>query len=758
MPTPLRSIIALALLAATPALAQLQVPEADKLIEAAIAKGDIPGAVLLVGHKGQTVYRKAYGHRALEPAKEAMTVDTLFDMASLTKPIATATSVCLLLDQGKIKLSDPVAKHLPEFGANGKEKITIEQLLTHRGGLIADNHLRDYTDGKQQAWKNICALKTIYTPGTKVTYTDVGFIVLGELVERISGKRLSHFAKENVFEPLGMKDTMYLPPSSLYPRCAPTEKRDGAWMKGQVHDPRAYWLEGVAGHAGLFSTADDVAKYAWMLLRGGEANKDFGGKRIFSQAMVTDMIRPRYLTDGTGGRGLGWDVDTAYSSPRGHRYPRGTSYGHTGFTGTSLWIDPASDSFVILLTNRVHPNGKGNTVALRREVATAVCDVMLAGAKTNSVLTGIDVLVRDRFKQLDGRKVALITNHTGRDAKGNRTVDLLHEAKNVNLVKLFAPEHGLYGVLDTKVGHGVDEKTKLPVFSLYGDTRRPSKEMLEGVDTIVFDIQDIGTRFYTYISTLGNAMEEAAKLGIRVVVLDRPNPISPLGIDGPISDSDRSSFVCYRPLPLVHGMTVGELAMLFNKEDKINCDLQVVKCEGWKRSMWFDDTGLTWVNPSPNMRNLTQATVYAAVGLVEYSNISVGRGTDQPFEFLGAPWIDGPALAAAMNELKLPGVRFVPIEFTPESSKYKGEACKGVYILLTDRAKLQPARTGLSLARKLLDVHGPSFEALPMLKLLCSFKTYEAVMGTRDPATLPATWADELATFERVRAKYLMYE
>ena len=753
MTTPLRLPIAVALLLlTTPAIAQLQIPEADKLIEAAIAKGDIPGAVLLVGHNGKSVYRKAYGNRAIEPAKDAMTPDTIFDMASLTKPIACATSVCILLDQGKIKLSDPVAKYLPEFGQNGKDKITIEQLLTHRAGLIPDNHLREYTDGKQQAWKNICALKLIYEPDTQVRYTDVGFIVLGELVERVSGKKLNHFAAEHVFEPLGMKDTHFLPPSSLYPRCAPTEKRDGAWMKRQVLDPRAYWLDCVAGHAGLFSTVDDVATYTWMLLRGGTLN----GKRILSAAMVADMIRPRYLPDGTNGRGLGWDVDTAYSSPRGHRYPRGTSYCHTGFTGTSLWIDPASDSFVVLLANRVHPDGKGNTVALRRAVATAVCDVILPSTKP-SVLTGIDVLVRDNFKQLEGRKIALITNHTGRDAQGRRTVDLLHDAKNVNLLKLFSPEHGLYGVLDTKVGHGVDEKTKLPVFSLYGDTRRPTKESLEGIDTIVFDIQDIGTRFYTYISTLGNAMEEAGQQGIRVVVLDRPNPIAPLGIDGPVSDKDRSSFVAYRPLPLVHGMTVGELAMLFNAEDKLKCDLQVIKCEGWKRSMWFDDTGLTWTNPSPNMRNLTQATIYAAVGLVEYSNISVGRGTDQPFEFVGAPWIDGPALAAKMNELNLPGLRFVPIEFTPTSSKYKDELCKGVYIVVTDRTKVQAARSGLSLARTLLDLHGSSFEVPPMIRLLCSFKAYEAVMATRNPAMLPAMWADDLAAFERVRAKYLMY-
>jgi uncharacterized protein YbbC (DUF1343 family) len=374
------------------------------------------------------------------------------------------------------------------------------------------------------------------------------------------------------------------------------------------------------------------------------------------------------------------------------------------------------------------------------------------------VLCGIDVLKRDGFGALDGRKVALITNQTGRDREGNRIVDLLHEAGNVDLVRLFSPEHGLYGVLDEKVGHGTDEKTGLKVYSLYGDTRRPTPEMLDGVDTLVFDIQDIGTRYYTYISTMGNCMEEAAKQKIRMVVLDRPNPIRGTLVDGPIAEKEFFGFTAFGPLPMVHGMTVGELAKMFNTEYRINCDLVVVACEGWKRDMWFDATNLTWINPSPNMRNLTQATLYPCVGILEATNLSVGRGTDQPFEQLGAPWIDGRKLAAALNDAALSGLRFVPIEFTPKSNVHKDKRCEGVYIIVTDRDAIEPVRSGLTIAWQLKRLFGEKFEIDKVVRLLQNRKMLEALKTTEDPMALPASWADELRQFTDKRKKYLIYE
>ena len=724
--------------------------EADESIEKAIEKGQIPGAVLLVGQGDRIVYRKAYGSRSLRPEPAAMTADTIFDLASLSKPVGCATSVMLLAERGKLRLSDPAAKYVPAFAANGKEAITIEQLLLHRAGLIPDNPLSDYDKGSQASLANVFNLKPEWEPGSRLAYTDVGYIVLGELVRAVDGRTLDQFAREEIFEPLGMKDTSYRPTESHRSRIAPTEKRGERWMVGEVHDPRAYALGGVAGHAGLFGTADDLSRYCRMILGGGVVD----GKRLLSESTVREMTLPRPMPDGSNVRSFGFDVDTTYSSARGDRFPRRVSFGHTGFTGTMFWMDPESRSYVIFLTNSVHPDGKGRVVQLRREVATAAADALLG-----RVLPGIDVLKRDSFKQLHGRKVALITNHTGRDREGNRTVDLLAAAPGVKLVRLFSPEHGLFGVLDEKVGHGVDEKTGLKVFSLYGETRRPTREMLDGVDTLVFDIQDIGARFYTYISTLGLCMEEAAKHKLRVVVLDRPNPNTGLIVDGPIAQKPHFGFIAYGPIPLAHGMTVGELAGLFNQEFDIRCDLAVVRMEGWRRGMWWDETGLQWVNPSPNIRNPTQALLYLAIGLLETSNLSVGRGTDSPFEIIGAPWIDKGKLADALNGAKVPGLRFAPATFTPKSSKFEGKECQGVRITVTDRNAFaaSPVSAGVTIAWRLKQLFKDAYQLKDVARMIQNDDAMKALKTAADPAQVSASWRGELAAFRKVRDKYLLY-
>jgi CubicO group peptidase (beta-lactamase class C family) len=349
--------------------------EADSIIGKAIDAGKCPGAVLAVGRKSGVVYMKAYGNRALEPQRVPMTDDTIFDMASLTKPTATATSVMVLMERGKLAISDPVAKYLPDFAANGKEGVTIEHLLIHCGGLTPDNPMSDFDKvAPEEAMKRTLGTKPRNPPGTKFEYSDVGFITLGEIVRVVAGKNENDFARENIFKPLGMKDTGYLPDAELKKRCAPTEKRNGHWMIGEVHDPRAYALGGVAGHAGLFSTAADVSRYCRMLLNNGELD----GMRVLKESTVETMTTPRKLPDGTGYRTYGFDVDTKWSSPRGEKFPKGKSFGHTGFTGTSYWIDPVDDAFVVLLTNSVHPDGQSNKVVeLRNLVATAVANVML---------------------------------------------------------------------------------------------------------------------------------------------------------------------------------------------------------------------------------------------------------------------------------------------------------------------------------------------------------------------------------------------
>jgi CubicO group peptidase (beta-lactamase class C family) len=306
-----------------------------------------------------------------------MTLDTIFDLASLSKPIGCATSVLVLIDRGKIDLDAPVAKYIPEFGNNGKEKITVRMLLLHRGGLIPDNPMSDYVGTHEEMVARIYSSKPKWDPGTHFAYTDVGFIVLGELVERVSGKPLDQFAHDEVFAPLGMTDTSYKPPASWKPRIAPTEKRKGAWIVGEVHDPRAYAL-GIAGHAGVFSTARDVSKWVTMLNAGGEAA---GGKRILSERIVEQMLKKDALPEGTGARGLGVDIDSSFASVRGKRFDKGTTFGHTGWTGTSYWSDPVNDIYVILLTNRVHPDGKGDVKRVRSEIATIVAESLLGPIK-----------------------------------------------------------------------------------------------------------------------------------------------------------------------------------------------------------------------------------------------------------------------------------------------------------------------------------------------------------------------------------------
>jgi CubicO group peptidase (beta-lactamase class C family) len=345
---------------------------ADKLIEAAIERKEIPGAVLLVGRKAGVVYEKAYGNRAVQPSVEPMTADTIFDIASLTKSVATTPAVMILVDRGKIDPAEKVAKYLPAFGNHGKEAITVEQLLLHSGGLIPDNAIEDYKDGPAKAWERINELGVISKPGEKFKYSDVSFQVLGKLVETIDGRSLDKFTAEEVFKPLGMAETAYLPPAEWRPRCAPTQQRGDHWMRGEVHDPRAFALGGVAGHAGVFSTARDLGRFCQMLLSGGELD----GKRVLSKRAVELMSTGQKIPDGAV-RSYGFDVKTAFSSPAGDRFPPLKSFGHTGFTGTCFWIDPADEVYYVLLTNSVHPDGKGKTVALRRAVSTAVAKAML---------------------------------------------------------------------------------------------------------------------------------------------------------------------------------------------------------------------------------------------------------------------------------------------------------------------------------------------------------------------------------------------
>ncbi len=760
----------------------------DSVIQQAIADGNIPGAVLVVGHDGAVIYRKAYGNRALEPKREPMTLDTIFDLASLTKVVATTTAVMQLVEQGRVRLNDPVAKYLPEFAQNGKEDITVRQLLTHYSGLAPDIDLTPAFDGKESAFRLAFAETPAQTPGSGFTYSDTNFIVLGGLVEKVSGETLDVYTQRHIFAPLKMTHTRFLPPAAWRAKIAPTEYDENEHMlRGVVHDPRARRMGGVAGHAGLFSTADDLAKFAQALLNGG------GG--ILSAAAVAKMTSPETPPAAPVLRGFGWDIDSPFSSNRGDLFPVG-SFGHTGWTGTSMWIDPTTQTYIILLTNAVHPRGKGNAIALRSKVATEVAAALnltpsekeelrwksITGynealsasrrmsTRNGTVKNGIDVLEEHGFDVVKAagaspdakKRIGLVTNQTGVDGQGLRTIDVLAKVPGVSLDAIFSPEHGVTGTLDTiDINNSKDAATGIPVYSVYGAKdadRRPPADVMRNLDAVVFDIQDAGTRFYTYETTLGYFLEASARAEIELIVLDRPNLITGSFVQGPVSDAGRESFTNYWTVPVRHGMTIGELAKMFNVERGINAKLTVLPMEGWQRGDWFDSTGLGWVNPSPNLRSVTEAALYPGVGLIEGTNVSVGRGTDTPFELVGAPWVKSRELAAYLNLRGIAGVRFVPVTFTPASSVYSGQACSGVNILLTDRNGFDAPELGIELAAALRKLYPADFKIERMSELLVNQSVYDALVAGQDPRRIAQEWQEGLAAFQKVREKYLIYK
>ena len=381
----------------------------------------------------------------------------------------------------------------------------------------------------------------------------------------------------------------------------------------------------------------------------------------------------------------------------------------------------------------------------------------LTGPAVAQVRTGLDVLIGSGFEALAGRKVGLITNHTGRTADGRGIVDVFLAQDRFELVTLFSPEHGFAGELDQAEIADGRHSSGLLIRSLYGETRTPTPEMLEGIDTLVFDIQDIGCRFYTYVSTMRLAMEAAAEHGIRFVVLDRPNPIGGERVEGPVLAAGDESFIATHTIPLRHGMTAGELAAMMNAEREIGCELAVVEMQGWRRAMHYDATGLYWVNPSPNMRTLNQALLYPGVALVEFTNVSVGRGTDTPFEILGAPWLDGRQLAALLRGRHLPGVTFVPTRFVPTSSRHAGERCDGVQILVTDAAVVDPVRTGITIAWALRRLRPQDWEIERFVRLLAEPQAFQAVVDGAYPEQVVGLWQDELEDFRERRAAFLLY-
>jgi uncharacterized protein YbbC (DUF1343 family) len=564
-------------------------------------------------------------------------------------------------------------------------------------------------------------------------------------------------------------------------------------------------MGGVAGHAGVFSTAADISLFAQALLDKLLHNT---GPFPLKQSTLRLMTTPQQpataqsgatiftpdgkTTTGIATRGFGWDINTAFSRPRGEIFPIG-SFGHTGFTGTSLWMDPASNTYVILLSNAVHPRGNPPISALRGQVATAAARALGLNSTehTQQTQTGIDVLQSTHFATLlsaahghnDHLRLGLLTNQTGLDSTGRRTIDILsHSIPQVELTTLFSPEHGILGAKDTaRVSNDTDPTTHLPVISLYGpkdSDRRPTHEALKDHDAIIIDLQDAGVRFYTYESVVGYFLEAAAKeksLGhnLEIILLDRPNPINGIAIQGPVSDPGRESYINYMPLPVRHGLTLGELARYINGERRhpaatspnvqlpLNAALTVVPMQHWTRTQFFDDTGLPWTNPSPNLRNLTAAILYPGIALLDSTNVSVGRGTDKPFEQIGAPYIDAPALAAYLTKRNIPGVAFSPTTFAvaDDENHYPshGKTIPGIAFTLTDRNTLDSPELGIEIVSALQRLYPTQFNLSKTDPLIVSVNTLLSLKNNEDPRAISAAWKPDLDAFRQRRQAYLLY-
>ena len=885
-------------------------------INTAIAQKKLPGAVVVIGHGGKVVFEQAYGVRKLagEPgldgkpsAAEPMTTDTIFDMASLTKSLATATAIMQLYEAHKLDFDDPVAKYLPEFAANGKQAVTIRELLTHYSGLPPDVDLKDAwglaQPDKVEGMRRAMNSPLTTTPGTHFEYSDINYIVLGALVEKLSGQTLNVYARENIFWPLKMYHTQFFPfdtacgadklgaaivgghetdmcqPGTWSAwgwrrNTAPTARDDQGTtatnpdfdhlLRGTVHDPTTRRMGGVAGQAGVFSTADDVALFAQALLdrlAGRPSNFPLKCETLqlmttpqqpkTAQSGATIFAQDGETTTGVAVRGFGWDINSAYSRPRGSIFPTVVSpgdktttpsFGHTGFTGTSLWIDPASDTYVILLANAIHPRGNPPISTLRGEIATDAAGALgiwppstiygdvpsssepgpdldtipssltalISEDKANpqTTLTGIDVLEATNFAALKGAaarngghlRIGLLTNQTGLDAQGRRTIDVLRGIGNgIELTTLFSPEHGLFGAKDsTEIGHEVDAASGLKVISLYGPTdadRRPKPEDLKNLDAIIIDLQDAGVRFYTYETVLGYFVDASACEPIvagrplTIMVLDRPDTLGGEAVEGPVSDPPWS-YINYTSLPLRHGMTLGELANYFGRglyscstsprpgEVRTGADLSpdvtVIPMQNWRRDEFFDATGVPWVNPSPNLRSITEATLYPALGMMDATNVSVGRGTATPFELFGAgasvatkdapaisAWFDGKAVAAYLIARKIPGVAFAATRFTVAEDAnhypYHGQTIQGVRLTVTDRIALDSPELGIEILSALHHLYPVQFKLDKAAPLVANAETMAALARGDDPRTIAASWVQGLLDFKARRAQYLIY-
>ncbi len=743
------------LLLTTTALWAFDATECQRVLHTAIEGRAFPGCTFQVGSEDQPLWTAAFGHHDYS-GRTPVTLDAIYDLASVTKVAGTTAVFMRLVALEKVRLDDPVSRWIPEFVADiddpqqraQRQRVTVEQLLTHSSGLGPWRPFYREVDSYAELIAAACQVPLVAEPGESHRYSDIGLMIAGEVAARAGGRSLPELERELVFDPLEMSDTWRCPPAELLPRIPPTEEDadSGEFVHGVVHDENARAGEGRTGHAGLFSTAKDLGKLAAELLRAAQ-----GRSCLFPRQVVDQFFEPRRV--GNTQRAVGWNIVPDSG---------GQILSHTGFTGTSLQLDLRRQRYIVLLSNRVHPTRDNQQIGrVRREFRAAV-ERQFASIPSPPA---IERQFTELLQTLEGKRVGLLTNHSSVDAEFRFLADRLHASPQVTLVCFFAPEHGLRG--DRQAGQKVedyeDDATGLPVYSLYSQRRIPTPEQLAEIDVLLCDLQDVGARFYTFVWTVVSAMEAASLENTQVVIFDRPNPIGlahvegaptrlNAGLIGPIWSGQPFG------VPTRHGMTVGEIATLVNEAWATNrADLTVVRVPDYTRSTRFVDTGYPWVMPSPNMPTLDTATVYPGTCIFEGTNLSEGRGTTRPFELIGAPFVQPHHVAAHLNDAGLPGVRFREAWFTPTFDDHAGQLCGGVQVHVTDPDTFQPVRTGLVMLKAFCELYPEQVTVTSFASRLMGIPDLHRRIRTESVESLIDDWQADLLEFQQLRQPHLLY-
>ncbi|MCX8064636.1 MAG: DUF1343 domain-containing protein [Candidatus Hydrogenedentes bacterium] len=678
----------------------------ENLLERAV-ENSAPGAVAYIGRVDEVFYWGSVGKKSLIPEEEVNTIDTIYDLASLTKVVATTTAIMLLYQEGRLRLDDSIIEYIP---IGRFKNISIRHLLSHSSGLPAHAEWYKEINSIEDFLIKIYKTDLLFPPGSNHLYSDFGFILLGHIVELITGRSFESYCRLNIFEPLKMTSTFFKVPNELIGRCAPTELC--GWRKkiirGEVHDENAYALGGVAGHAGLFSTAEDLGRFCRAMIH----------KKLLKAEVIEEMATSRVVLSYPW-QVLGWKTDPYWDSIEGV-IPFRTALGHTGFTGTCLWWDRLSGYYAILLSNSCHPSRtRRDNKKLRKTFFNGI-SILINPPRFNTH-PGIDVLGRDDFKILKGAKIGVFTNSSAISVSGKTALDILTSSDKFTVTCLFAGEHGLKVSEEAGKGEVKEQFNGIPIIDVYSGQKDSSKkkQLLKKLDWIVIDIPDIGVRYYTYLASVCKLLGIAVEYDVKILVLDRPNPLGGELIEGPLPDNNFIGNVCWGRVPVRHGMTVGESCIYMKRtmKDLGSANVDVIKADGWFTDLMCDRLDLAWLPPSPNILDFETALCYIGTCLFEGTNLSEGRGTDFPFKMVGAPWLKAKDVIEILPDYSLAGVKLSACSFIPRPvlgrvshPKYMGEKCEAIKIEVIDPYRFRPFILGYELLIAISKLNGDALK------------------------------------------------